>query len=181
MRCDKVLQKKNKMKNVLRFILVSFLFSCHSSQETKFEKSGISFTCPSGWKITDEENLNDAGYYLSCEKEGLNSSGLLTISWVNDSMALTEMLEIHKAEMEKNIVLKHSDLTFGNGEDAKFKDYNSKSVNFSTTLLGLKSEGMIYCFYANGKTITILRQEAIEDKSDNSEGFKIIENSFLSK
>ncbi len=55
------------MKSVISLLIFSIV-SCTLAQEVKFDKFGISFICPSGWKITDEEIFNNNGYYLSCEK-----------------------------------------------------------------------------------------------------------------
>ena len=47
------------MKNLLFLITSSLIFfSCNESPETKFEKDGVSFICPQGWAITDQEDLD---------------------------------------------------------------------------------------------------------------------------
>ena len=79
------------MKNAALLLLFLFItFSCKESIETKFEKDGVSLTCPQGWKITDQENFDDEGYYLSIEKDGFDSSGLFSITWVNINLDLDE-------------------------------------------------------------------------------------------
>jgi len=58
-------------------ILLFIFFVCNSCQETpeaKFEKDGITLISPKGWKITDEENLDDQGYHLSVSVRGIDLS-----------------------------------------------------------------------------------------------------------
>ena len=97
---------------LISFLTITILTGCQESPETKFEKNGISFTCPTGWKITEEENLDNQGYYLSIEKDGFNSSGLLTVSWVNDSLDLNEWLEALMDGLKNDIIYKNSNLKF---------------------------------------------------------------------
>lgn len=170
------------MKNFL--ILILILFACNSCQETpqtKFEMDGVSLTIPKGWKITDEENLDDQGYYLSIEKDGLNSSGLITLSWINGELDLNEWINIHKDEMKNNIIYKNSNLIFGDEIKNKFNDLNTTSLEFTASLLGLKHEGIINFFYEKEKTFSLLMQEAIEDKVKNKTGFELIERSLKIK
>lgn len=97
---------------LISFLTITILTGCQESPETKFEKNGISFTCPTGWKITEEENLDNQGYYLSIEKDGFNSSGLLTVSWVNDILDLNEWLEALMDGLKNDIIYKNSNLKF---------------------------------------------------------------------
>ena len=69
---------RNTIYLIMTFVL---LMSCKETTESKFEKDGISLTCPSGWKIIDEENLDNQGYYLSIEKDGL----IEVKTWQDDS------------------------------------------------------------------------------------------------
>ncbi|MBC7773921.1 MAG: hypothetical protein H7246_00675 [Phycisphaerae bacterium] len=170
------------MKHLLiSFLTISILTGCQESPETKFEKNGISFTSPTGWKITDDENLDNQGYYLSIEKDGLNSSGLLIITWINDSLDLNEWLEKFIDKLENNIIYKNSNLTFETPASSEFNTIRSLSVSFDFNISGVKHEGIIHVFYGKDKTIAILKQEAIEDKKKNISGFDTIEQSFMNE
>lgn len=167
------------MKNY--FIPILILFSYNSCQETpqaEFEKDGISLTSPKGWKITDEENLDDQGYYLSIEKDGPNSSGLITLSWVNGEIDLDKWKSIYKNELKSNIIYRNSNLRFAKENQDKFNDINTTSVVFTVSIFGLKHEGIIHFFYESDKTFALLKQEAFEDKIKNKNGFEFIEHSF---
>lgn len=167
------------MKNLLISLLIFFVSnSCQEAPEEQFEKDGVSLISPKGWKITDEENLDNQGYYLSIEKEGLNSSGLITLSWLNDELELHEWINIHKDKMKNNIIYKNSNLIFEDIHENKFNNLNTTSLNFTVSLLGLKHEGIIHFFHKEEKTFSFLIQEAIEDKNKNRRGFELIEQSF---
>jgi len=171
--------KIERMKHILFTVLIfSVLISCKESPETKFEKYGISLTCPTGWKITDEENLDNQGYYIAIEKDGFNSSGLVAVTWVNDSLDLYSWLEIFQDELKNNIVYKYSNLIFETPTRNEFNKSSSIAAAFKVSIIGVKHEGIIHVFYGNDKTIAVLIQEAVEDKAKNKTGFDIIERSF---
>ncbi len=166
------------MKNFLYFVLILiFLSSCKETPETKFKKDGISLTCPKGWAITEEEKVDD-GYYLAIEKDGIYSSGIVTISWANNDVDLSVWLELIKQEFVSNPVYKNSDLEFSENFETNYNGINSISVKFTATILKLKHEGMLHVFNKNGKSVFVLEQVAVDDKIKNKNGFKIIEQSF---
>ncbi len=167
------------MKKIISLLVILFVIaSCEETPEITFEKDGVLVTSPRGWKITDEENFDDQGYYLSIEKDGFDSSGLVAITWIKSELDLIEWLNIIKDEMKDNLVYKNSNLSFGNQNKNKFNDINTTSVTFTSNILGLKHEGIIHVFHENGNTFEILLQEALEDKTDNKNGFELIEQSF---
>ena len=166
------------MRSKVYLILILLIsMSCKEASETKFAKDGISLTCPTGWKITEEENIENQGYYLSIEKDGLTSSGLFTLSWLSNRLDLYEWIDIYKEQLSSNIVYRNSNLTFGEPFESEFNNISSVAVKFNVSILGLKHEGIIHVFYGNDKTISILKQEAIEDKIKNEKGFEMIEKS----
>lgn len=167
-------------KLVLALLISVLIISCkqESSPEFKFKKDGVSFAGPAGWKISDEENIDDIGYYLSVEKDGFDSSGIVTISWVNDTLELQNYLEIYQDELKSNPIYKNSDLTFEAITANTFNSIASESSSFKMSVLGVQHKGIIHSFYGNNKTIVVLKQEAIEDTDENKLGFERIEESF---
>jgi len=168
------------MSNIIYFF--SRLFSSKTTNKivnSKFQKKGVSLTCPKGWKITDEENFDDEGYYLSIEKNGFNSSGLITITWYYEILELEEVMNVAIEELKKSFIHKNSNLKLGELHQNKYNFIDTAAVNFSMSTIGLKHRGEIHVFHKEGKIFCINKQEAIEDKGKNSEGYKIIENSFV--
>jgi len=167
------------MKSIsIIFFLFFILLSCQETPATKFEYDGVSLISPKGWAITDKENLDNEGYYLSIEKDGFDASGLLTISWINFEYDLNEWINIYKDELTNNIIYEHANLTFEAQKEDSFNNINTISIRFTASILGLKHDGIIHFFFENDKTFAILRQEAFEDKAINENGFKLIEQSF---
>ncbi|WP_103069502.1 hypothetical protein [Aquimarina sediminis] len=167
------------MKHPLSILLFfCILISCKESPETKFKKDRIQFICPSGWKITDEQDYDNKGFYVSVEKDGFDSSGVITISWINDSLDLNTWLSDFQEELRNNSIYKNSNLNFKTPTNDNFNNIHSIATGFQLNLLGVTHEGVIHVFYKNNKTIAILKQEAIEDKSMNKAGFDRLEQSF---
>jgi len=166
----------------MKYILSSLFFfivliSCNDTPEYKFNNNGVALTSPKGWSIVDEEGF-DTGYYLCIEKDGFNSSGVISFSWVNDSLNIEDYIENYKTEIKNNIVYKNSNLVFEPIIKNKFNNIESYSTKFKFSLLNLDHEGIIHSFIKEGKTYIIFKQEAIEDKNKNRLGFKEIEESF---
>ncbi|WP_282113833.1 hypothetical protein [Maribacter stanieri] len=71
------------MKTSLFFIASLFLllYAYGESKTLNFERDGISLTTPKEWEITEQENKDDQGY-LSIEKDGFDSSGFITMTWL---------------------------------------------------------------------------------------------------
>jgi hypothetical protein len=166
------------MRTIIYLFLLSLFLSCSEKPATPFIKDGVSFICPAGWEITDEEKIDESGYYLSAEKAGLSESGLLSITWMNDTLQLEEWIGICKDELKNNVVYKNSNLVFTPTTKSQFGVYPSITAHFSFKLLGLAHDGQIQVFYAPHKTFAIIRQEALEDKDKNKAGFEVLEKTF---
>jgi hypothetical protein len=166
------------MKHLFSLISIFIFLSCSEKPATPFIKDGVGFTCPAGWEITDEEKIEETGYYLSAEKSGLSESGLLSITWMNDTLQLEEWMEICKDELKNNVVYKNSNLVFTPTTKSQFGVYPSITAHFSFKLLGLAHDGQIQVFYAPHKTFAIIRQEALEDKDKNKAGFEVLDKTF---
>jgi hypothetical protein len=179
--------KYNKIGVIMKFwkiILISIsliiAFSCGSQKPGgSFLRDGVSFTYPSGWSITEQEDLDGAGYYLSIEKAGFDASGLLTLTWINGILDSHEYLEIIQEEYENQRLL--NDLEFQSARDNNFNGIQSISCDFKFKTLGLEHRGTIYVFVSGENTYSIIKQEAIEDISKNKEGFDLIESTFKVK
>lgn len=168
------------MKMILSLTLMLFaLTSCNEPIETKFEHDGVSLISPTDWKITDEENFDNEGYYLAIEKEGLNSSGLLTITWLNNEVELNDWRSLIIGELKKSTPFENSDLAFGSSYESKYNGIKSISTDFSVTILNLKHSGVIHVFNKANKTFGVVKQEADEDNSENKKGFELIEKSLI--
>lgn len=170
------------MKTLLISLSVLFLVaSCQNqSEETTFDKQGVSFTIPAGWKAVDEEDLG-GGYSLSIEKEGMDASGLVTITWIEMEIDLDDWATEFKDDMMSSWNTAASNASFGAIKDGRYNGIRTRSVTYKMSLLGMKHRGVIHLFYEGNKSFALIVQEALEDKADNKEGFETIEKSFKVK
>jgi len=168
------------MKTPLIIIASLFLFitSCSESKPAKFERDGVLITSPTGWEIIDQESIDDQGYYLSIEKDGFDSSGIVTMTWINGEIDLGEWAYLFQEELMNNIIYRNSNIQFEEAVDDTYNDIDTSSIGFTASILGLDHEGNIHFFYKGDKTFAILIQEAMEDNVTNKPGFDLIEKGF---
>ena len=165
------------MKRISLITIFAVLLSaCSTSPETPFSQFGLSFTCPAGWRVSETEDYGN-GWYLSVEKSGFNSSGVLTVGKVDEEYEeLTEFLSVYKEGLEESPVF--SQLKFEKVTKVRYGNYQGIATCYTAKVLTIAHEGRIVAFSANGKTVCIIEQEATEDKNKNKAGFKTIEDSF---
>jgi len=150
-----------------------------NKQETaanRIEGKMYSFDFPEDWSITDNEVMDEGVSYLSIEKKGFDSSGLMSIVSFDKLMDLDELINLNVQEFQDNPLI--SSLNFESIVENKFNDIDSRSSNFKFSAIGIEHKGTIYGFNSKSSSYVILRQEAREDKKANAQGFKTIENSF---
>ena len=144
--------------------------------ENRFENNVFSFNYSEDWNITDSEEIEDGIYYVSVEKNGLDSSGLMTIISFEELIDLDESILMNIEQLQDNPVV--NNLNFDATIDSEFNSIKSRSANFNFITMGIKREGVIYGFSSKNNSVVILKQEALEDKNENIEGFETIQNSF---
>jgi len=149
------------------------------SDDSKVDRNSFAFKCPEDWKVTEEELLDEGVYYLSVEKNGFDSSGLMSITTFNYSLDLNELIFMNAEEIRNNTLL--NNLNFDSIIDNQFNNINSRSSKFNFNAMGVNHEGVIHAFNSDNYTYVILKQEAIEDNKTNEEGFRVIEKSFFTK
>lgn len=163
----------------LFILLTVLLFSCNNkSPAYTYENSGLSFMCPEGWNISEEEEFEGGAFYLSVEKKGFDSSGIITITRFDDHIDLEELSIIMEEELSSNIIYEHSNLNIQDSYWGKFAGYDAYVVQFNSSILGVNHTGFIYSFYSDNNTFSVFKQEADEDTIKNLKGFELIENSF---
>ena len=168
------------MKKLI-FLLFTILLviSCKDSPATTFSKDGVTFTVPSGWEISEEENLDTDGYYLSVEKNGFNASGIVVMTWVVGKQDLRDTYVNYKKNMYNIPVYSNANLQFRNEADTSYGNKSSFSAPFTASVAGMDHEGRLHFITAADKIFTIMIQGAVEDKSENEKGFKTIADSFV--
>ncbi len=139
-----------------------------------FSYAGISFEYPDNWKVEKEELQEDLAYQINCEKKGINSSEIISITWLNMEMEPREVIKNTIEGMKKKPTHKNSNTKpiF----KSVYNGFNAFKLDFDLVLFGEKIFGRIISFNTNGKTILILKQTDNRiDKLDSE--FKIVESS----
>lgn len=171
-----------KLKNSLVWAFSVFiLFACKEPEKNTFTEHGVSFTIPEGWVITQSESINDTlGFFLTCEKKGMNESGMFTLSWVNQEVSKEEFLMLLKKQLSQNSFYKNTGILFNEIQPIKnLGHFQVSSTGFMTQLSGLKHSGKIVCFNCKGRTLGLIFQTALEDEEKNNVGFEEIQKSFI--
>jgi hypothetical protein len=150
-------------------------FSCAEQKSTNVDVYGVSFTCPSGWKVSETEDYGTAKY-ISIEKKGVNSSGLVTMSFTEEDYELEEYLQLFQESFLEQKVLKN--LVFQKANEANYGKYKGIVSNFTFETMSIKHVGKMCIFQKNGITMCLVNQEAVEDHKQNLLGFETIEESF---
>ncbi|GAA0871620.1 hypothetical protein GCM10009117_07660 [Gangjinia marincola] len=180
------------MKNLLLiFVLIFTISSCKKTQsdntqlnnndstEKRYEGEYFNFDFPDDWNITDSEGLEEGVYFLSVEKDGLDSSGLFTVVSFDEEIDLDNLVSINLEQLQNNPVI--ANLKFDSIRDAEFNHIKSRTSNFTFSTLGIRHEGSISAFNGDKNSYVTLKQGSLEDKNKNSNGFSTIENSFETK
>ena len=162
-------------KPILILLTLLFLFSCEETPESKFEKDGVFLLSPKGWNISDQEDFG-SGYYLSIEKDGFDSSGIVVVMWFNDILDRTELINNFMAELSDQWMF--SDISSRSIINDRFNSISSLSLQYEGNVFGLPHEGIAHSFHTKGKTFYIAKQSVVEDRYINEKGFELIEKSF---
>ena len=167
-----------KRIHLLIFIICS-LFGCtRKLPETLFEKDGVSFVSPEGWKIIDKKNMQDSGYHVSCQRKGFGSSGIFMVSWLNGMIELDNYIQLYRKEFEKNVLMKTATVQFEEPVDSVFNGIPCSLATYQAKILGVKSRGEIYSFYCGRRTFMLVFQESVDESKKNKMGFEKIKDSF---
>jgi hypothetical protein len=169
-------QSKLSSAMLLGLTLVIF-HSCTKRKDFPFHKSGISFVVPAAWEISAEDSLDGAGYCLSIEKRGLDESGLVSITCINDSIDLETYMNVFKKHLAEQMTL-GSKASYTAPKPSIYNSIDVLSTSYTFQLIGLKHSGRVIHFYGKDKTVVVLEQCATEDLSKSTSGFRQIEESF---
>ncbi len=165
---------------LLALFSVILLSSCKKTADadTTFDQFGISFTCPDGWTVTEAED-NDSYYNIYVEKDGSNSSGIVTIVLWNNEIEPTKVLEIMQEQLQGQKIFLNTKM--GESNNGKYGKYEDLTSNYKMNVQTLPHEGIFHIFVENGKTVCITEQYATEDLKVSKPGFEKIKESFTIK
>ncbi|MDR1408544.1 MAG: hypothetical protein LBJ23_10955 [Tannerella sp.] len=153
--------------------LALILCAC-TEKDTPVEHYGVSFICPAGWKVSETED-NESYQSITVEKKGIGSSGIAIITLFDGELELDEFLQIFKDALEEQE--EYSNMEFQDTEDA-YGQYEGPSCKYTVLTMSQPHRGSMHVFNANGRSVHIMQQEAVEDSKANLPGFRKLEESF---
>jgi hypothetical protein len=145
-----------------------------NSQLLKVDFNGVTFSYPENWKIEKETIENELAFQINCEKKGFDSSDMLAITWLKMELAPNDLI-LSTIEGVKEQPT-HKNAKMSSISNSSFKGLNSRTVEFTLTLMGETFYGRMTSFNLNGNTILMLKQSDSKEKLDSE--FKIMEDSF---
>lgn len=161
---------------ILLAVCLALFTSCKPTPAVPYEHSGITFTCPERWRIT-EENHEDNMHYVFLERNGFNDSGLITVTWIDGELEWEEYLDINMKTFGEKTQLK--ELDFSEPTDTVFNGYVALTSNYTFKIENMPHSGTILILGDDHKTISIVLQEADEDNRKNKDGFASFMESFV--
>jgi hypothetical protein len=161
------------------FLAVTMLASCDSAQSQKtevFNQAGITFQHPGNWSADDAERAGPNAVTVTCQKAGLNESGLITVSCFNDSLDLDEIQTIFHDQLDSTSLYKLAGVKFSPLGPGQFGPHKSLQGQFTMSMLGVPHTGWLDAFHHKNHTFMVLRQQANEDSAKNRSGFALFTN-----
>ena len=157
-------------------VVLLFCVACSSkavSPTSNFNKRGVSFSVPAGWRVTDED-LEGGGNYISIKKDGFDSTGLITMMWIPGELDLKEGVEIHKAELRASPLLKNSEPKFSPIQSCDFRGNDAMTSTYTMSILGVAHAGQVWGFNKDDHYYLFVKKEADKDHAENKAGFKVV-------
>ncbi len=171
---------------LLAFILVCTI-SCNNDStnaaststteagKNTFNQYGISFSFPADWEVTEAEDM-PGGYYISCEKQGLDESGMVIVLAYKEIISQEEAINGYLESVAEEgtwLGLKFQPITA-----SSYGDKPSKASTYTTAVMGVPHNGTVLALDYCGKTILIIEHVADEDAQKSASGFEAIKNTF---
>lgn len=160
---------------ILPALCLILFTSCKPTPAVSYEHSGISFTCPQGWTITEEKHKENA-HYLFVEKNGYKASGLITITWIDGELEWEEYMGINMDTFRSKEELK--ELNFSEPNDTTFNGNAVLATNYTFSIQDMPHTGKLLILGSDYRTIGIIMQEADKDNEANKDGFATFRESF---
>jgi hypothetical protein len=163
-------------------ITITILTICNiafsKTKEVTYLRDGISFSIAEGWKAIANDSIGNNAYYFSAERTGTKATGLITVTWANEVENPDKIIARHQQNMKSANIYRNPGIEFTSVNQDTFAGLKVISCLYTTIVKEQKIEGVIYCFNASQKTITIFFQSGLDDKKINEKAFSLIRRTF---
>ena len=153
-------------------------FSCAEEKSDYVNIYGISFKCPPEWKVSNTEDRG-AGKFISIEKNGAGSSGLVTMTFTRENFEPAEYLRHMQASFLRQKGFEG--LVFQPARETYYGKHKGITSSYAVDVMSIMHAGEMYVFRENGITMCVVHQEATEDHKENLQGFETIKESLSLK
>lgn len=171
------------MKTLLSTLLLvsTICIATKAHAQTKYEKYGISFTVPAGWKISEEEKGTGVFTFI-CEKKG-DDGPSVSFVYIDGPTDLNDMLQSTMADYDNETMAQGMALNWQNPVSGKIGagGYATRQVSFTADDGRSVENGTIYSFSLCGKTALVVFTDSEKGKEENAAAFDTIKNSFTCK
>lgn len=155
-------------------VAVSLMSACGGKGGNKtFDEYGISFSYPSDWEITDTED-DDLSTYVCVEKKGFDPSGIVIISVIKEEMEQDEFIDFYSSSFIEEDFF--DDLNVTPVSSGNYGKYPVNMIEYTGSVEKYPHRGRISMFVLDGRSVSVMEQEATEDTKANKEGFETIES-----
>ena len=107
---------RQKQINTILLHVIIFLFISHEgftkNKQFSYRRDGISFTLRPEWKVIANDSIGNTAYYFSAERSENQSTGLITVTWVNKIQEPDKMIEIHQKSMKEANIYRNPGIEF---------------------------------------------------------------------
>jgi hypothetical protein len=152
---------------------------------TVYEKSGVSFSIPAGWKQMEApipgEQGESMGAYIMIEKSGEDESGQFIASLLDSKIPLKEYMDLVKKQLTESLSIQKAEIKYSEVSEENFNGAKALVCNFEHNSAGLDFRGELMAFYCGNRTIQIFIQEAKADAAKNKSGLDMLSSSFICK
>lgn len=164
------------MKKYIHFLLVFFLISCTSSKE--IETDYFSSKILSSWEIKQDELFGDLHQFHLVKKGDVETISVSSHRQMVDLEAWLLKTQTYIENQIKDDFQHKAKVNFAEISSKKFKNHQTKSVDFSVEIEKKSYQGEIYCFYEDDKSFSVVFfAENIKKEKD----FEIFEDNFKVK
>jgi len=164
--------RHNSLKIFLAFVFLLLGAASWAGEDAaRITVFGLSFDRPAGWEVTETQDYGPSKY-ISVEKKGYNSSGLVIITFTDRNSKPREYLEVHQKSFLNQKIMK--ELVFSEAKEEYYGKHKGIASSYTFQIASVKHAGKIYVFNTNGMTVSVVHQEAIEDHAANRPGFETI-------
>lgn len=170
-----------KKLRLFTLLFITIGFASNAQAQTKYEKYGISFTVPAGWKISDEEKGEGVFTFL-CEKKG-NDAPSVSFIYIDGPTNLDDMLQSTMADYDNETMAQGMALNWQTPTSGKIGtgSYVTRQASFSADDGREVENGSIYAFSLCGKTALVVFTDSEKGHEENVAAFDTIKNSFTCK